>query len=123
MTPRYINVDMAKEDLIKEVLSMLGDPNNTSIVWPGVTAAARMAEQLLYKLETIPSENVLELKTLREKYEELIDIRNKGGDATETYTTGYRNGHLNGQIELLQQLLNIADGTQDRDGETINTNK
>lgn len=32
------------------------------------------------------------------------------GDDTETYTTGYRNGHRNGRIELLQYILGISDG-------------
>ena len=35
------------------------------------------------------------------------------GDTAETYTTGYRYGHRNGQIELLQQILGIFDGTSE----------
>jgi len=33
------------------------------------------------------------------------------GDGAETYTTGYRNGHRNGQIELLRYILQVPDGT------------
>ena len=45
-----------------------------------------------------------------------------GGDEGETYTTGYRNGHYNGQVELLRHILQVPDGTsegneKDGDGE------
>ena len=36
-----------------------------------------------------------------------------GADAEETYTTGYRCGHRNGQIELLQRILGKSDGTRE----------
>lgn len=32
------------------------------------------------------------------------------GDEKETYTTGYRNGHRNGQIEILRHLLGVYEG-------------
>lgn len=35
------------------------------------------------------------------------------GDDTETYTTGYRNGHRNGRVELLQYILGISDGVRE----------
>lgn len=37
----------------------------------------------------------------------------RGGDEGETYTTGYRNGHHNGQIELLRYILQVPDGTSE----------
>lgn len=42
------------------------------------------------------------------------------GDGAETYTTGYRNGHRNGQIELLRYIFQVPDGTSEeerKDGE------
>lgn len=52
-----------------------------------------------------------EIVDLRAKYRALVaEKANNSGDAAETYTTGYRYGHINGQIELLQQILNICDG-------------
>lgn len=32
------------------------------------------------------------------------------GDGVETYTTGYRNGHRNGRIEILRHVLGINEG-------------
>ena len=32
------------------------------------------------------------------------------GDGAETYTTGYRNGHRNGRIEILRHVLGIYEG-------------
>lgn len=32
------------------------------------------------------------------------------GDGAETYTTGYRNGHRNGRIEILRYVLGIYEG-------------
>ena len=32
-------------------------------------------------------------------------------DEKETYTTGYRNGHDNGRVELIRFLLGIPDGS------------
>ena len=46
---------------------------------------------------------------LQTMYDELNSIESE--DAVETYTTGYRNGHMNGKIELLEYILQIPDGT------------
>lgn len=55
-----------------------------------------------------------ELEDLRAKYQSLVAEKDKNsGDTAETYTTGYRYGHRNGQIELLQQILNICDSTSE----------
>lgn len=35
------------------------------------------------------------------------------GEDIETYTTGYRNGHRNGRVELLQYILGISDGARE----------
>lgn len=45
---------------------------------------------------------------LTNKYHELKNIIY--GDGIESYTTGYKYGHRNGQIELLEQTLNIDTG-------------
>lgn len=55
-----------------------------------------------------------ELEDLRAKYQALVAEKAKNsGDTAETYTTGYRYGHRNGQIELLQQILGIFDGVSE----------
>lgn len=55
-----------------------------------------------------------ELEDLRAKYQALVAEKDKdSGDTAETYTTGYRYGHRNGQIELLQQILGIFDGVSE----------
>lgn len=68
-------------------------------------------------LKDIPAADVaptVELEDLRAKYQALIAEKAKNsGDAAETYTTGYRYGHRNGQIELLQQILGIFDGASE----------
>lgn len=68
-------------------------------------------------LKDIPAADVapaVELEDLRAKYQALIAEKAKNsGDAAETYTTGYRYGHRNGRIELLQQILNICDSTSE----------
>lgn len=46
-------------------------------------------------------------------FERLSYERSNGADAEETYTTGYRCGHRNGQIELLQRILGKSDGTRE----------
>lgn len=65
-------------------------------------------------LKDIPAADVapaVELEDLRAKYQALVAEKTKNsGDTAETYTTGYRYGHRNGQIELLQQILDIFDG-------------
>lgn len=68
-------------------------------------------------LKDIPAADVApagELEDLRAKYQALVAEKAKNsGDTVETYTTGYRYGHRNGQIELLQQILGIFDGTSE----------
>ena len=68
-------------------------------------------------LKDIPAADVapaVELEELRAKYQALVAEKDKNsGDTAETYTTGYRYGHRNGQIELLQQILNICDSTSE----------
>ena len=68
-------------------------------------------------LKDIPAADVapaVELDDLRAKYQALVAEKDKNsGDTAETYTTGYRYGHRNGQIELLQQILNICDSTSE----------
>ena len=41
----------------------------------------------------------------------LEKLQNSAGDAAETYTTGYRNGHRNGQAELIRYIFGIGDGS------------
>lgn len=56
----------------------------------------------------------VELEDLRAKYQALVAEKAKNsGDTAETYTTGYRYGQRNGQIELLQQILDICDGVSE----------
>ena len=68
-------------------------------------------------LKDIPAADVApagELEDLRAKYQALVAEKDKNsGDTAETYTTGYRYGHRNGQIELLQQILGIFDGVSE----------
>lgn len=68
-------------------------------------------------IEMLPAADVapaVELEDLRAKYQALVAEKDKNsGDTAETYTTGYRYGHRNGQIELLQQILGIFDGTSE----------
>lgn len=68
-------------------------------------------------LKDIPAADVapaVELEDLRAKYQALVAEKDKNsGDTAETYTTGYRYGHRNGQIELLQQILGICDGVSE----------
>lgn len=68
-------------------------------------------------LKDIPAADVVpavELEDLRAKYQALVAEKDKNsGDTAETYTTGYRSGHRNGQIELLQQILGIFDGASE----------
>lgn len=72
-------------------------------------------------LKDIPAADVapaVELEDLRAKYQALVAEKDKNsGDTAETYTTGYRYGHRNGQIELLQQILGIFDGVSELEEE------
>ena len=54
--------------------------------------------------------NKKEKSILNKAYRELKEKQLSGGDEVETYTTGYRNGHTNGQIELSERILNIDTG-------------
>lgn len=68
-------------------------------------AINRVADDVALVMDTT------ELEDLRAKYQSLVAEKDKNsGDTAETYTTGYRYGHRNGQIELLQQILGIFDG-------------
>ena len=81
--------------------------------WP---CAAAVIEDYLH-MGAIPAADVapaVELEDLRAKYQALVAEKAKNsGDTAETYTTGYRYGHRNGQIELLQQILGIFDGVSE----------
>lgn len=76
---------------------------------------------VLEKVRGIPAADValaVELEDLRAKYQALVAEKDKNsGDTAETYTTGYRYGHRNGQIELLQQILGICDGVSEQEEE------
>jgi len=46
--------------------------------------------------------------------QKLCELNNhSSNDGIETYTTGYRYGHRNGQIELLEQILHINDSKEE----------
>lgn len=67
-------------------------------------AINRVADDVALVMDTT------ELEDLRAKYQALVAEKAKNsGDTAETYTTGYRYGHRNGKIELLQQILDICD--------------
>ena len=57
--------------------------------------------------------NIVELTSIKQEMQQLLDQLNSQecGDEAETYTSGYRVGHRNGQIELLRHLLKIDTGT------------
>jgi hypothetical protein len=59
-----------------------------------------------------PSIDAVPMSQLREMLSDLERMC-RGGDEGETYTTGYRNGHHNGQIELLRYILQVPDGTSE----------
>ena len=52
--------------------------------------------------------NKKEKVMLNKIYGELKEKQLFGGDQAETYTTGYRNGHINGQVELLERKIGRA---------------
>lgn len=73
-------------------------------------AINRVADDVALVMDTT------ELEDLRAKYQALVAEKAKNsGDTAETYTTGYRYGHRNGQIELLQQILGIFDGVSEQE--------
>jgi len=70
---------------------------------------------LIAEIELIDEERTvskMEIATLKKVLEEeLADLTTVGStDEKENYTTGYRNGHRNGRIELIKQILKISDG-------------
>ena len=69
-------------------------------------------------MEKVPTIDAVPVSQLREMLSNL-EMMCRGGDEGETYTTGYCNGHHNGQVELLRYILQIPDGTSDerKDGE------
>ena len=73
--------------------------------------AETVISDLKYAIPAADVAPAVELEDLRAKYQALVAEKDKNsGDTAETYTTGYRYGHRNGQIELLQQILGIFDG-------------
>ena len=52
----------------------------------------------------------IEKRWLEDKYKSLKQLQQESGDCAENYTNGYRTGHRNGQIELIEKLLNIDTG-------------
>ena len=69
------------------------------------------ARELIVSAPAVDVVPAVELEDLRAKYQALVAEKDKNsGDTAETYATGYRYGHRNGQIELLQQILGIFDG-------------
>ena len=69
-----------------------------------------VAEQLVLDAPTIDAVPVAPLREM------LFNLESKCcGDGAETYTTGYRNGHRNGQIELLRYILQVPDGTSEEE--------
>lgn len=72
------------------------------------------ARELIVSAPAVDVVPAVELEDLRAKYQVLVAEKDKNsGDTAETYTTGYRYGHRNGQIELLQQILGIFDGVSE----------
>ena len=53
-----------------------------------------------------------EIKWLKDKYDSLkrLHDRDNACDSVENYTNGYKVGHTNGQMELIEQLLKIDTG-------------
>ena len=108
MAKEYIEREAAKERLRMWI---------TDCVLDGDNEAADCFRDCIDLLDSIPAADVapaVELEDLRAKYQALVAEKDKNsGDTAETYTTGYRYGHRNGQIELLQQILGIFDGTSE----------
>lgn len=71
------------------------------------------------QLQSFANEQGAQINTLKKALEDrLSELKATcGGDETETYTSGYRTGHRNGQIELIKWALKIPDGaTQEQEG-------
>lgn len=56
--------------------------------------------------------NIKEKSKLLELYDDLKDELKLEYDITDGYTVGYRLGHINGQLELLEQILSIDTGSR-----------
>ena len=108
MAKEYIEREAAKERLRMWITDCVLDGDNEAADW---------FRDCIDLLDSIPAADVapaVELEDLRAKYQTLIAEKAKNsGDTAETYTTGYRYGHRNGQIELLQQILGICDGVSE----------
>ena len=66
---------------------------------------------VLFGLHYLPAADVVEVVALKTI---LSELESKCfGDGVENYTTGYRNGHRNGQIELLRHILQMPDGASE----------
>ena len=109
MSKEYIDRDMAEQALIKEAALILRKMPYIAI--------ADSVDRMIKIVQEVPAADVtpvVELEDLRAKYQALVAEKDKNsGDTAETYTTGYRYGHRNGQIELLQQILGIFDGVSE----------
>lgn len=73
------------------------------------------------------NERVIQLRRYKDLEEQLLNKYNElqskfSGDGIETYTTGYRAGHKNGQIELLEWILNIDTGCRQEAEKALNIN-
>lgn len=69
-----------------------------------------------------------ELKYYKDLEKQLIDkyneLKNKiNGDGVENYTNGYKYGHRNGQIELLEWILKIDTGCREEAEKALEGNK
>lgn len=84
--------------------------------YDGCRYMQKRALRILHAYKTIDAVPVAQLREMLSNLEKMC----RGGDEGETYTTGYRNGHHNGQIELLRYILQVPDGTSEderKDGE------
>lgn len=108
---------MAKECIEREAAKARLRIWITDCVLDGDNDKADCFRDCIDLLDSIPAADVapaVELEDLRAKYQALVAEKDKNsGDTAETYTTGYRYGHRNGQIELLQQILGICDGVSE----------
>ena len=117
---------------IEEIMQTKGRPMNEEYIAKSAAIEAACDAVELFPSEYQGIENVIdkvvsdialvmdttELEDLRAKYQALVAEKAKNnGDTAETYTTGYRYGHRNGQIELLQQILDICDSVSEAENE------
>lgn len=117
---------------IEEIMQTKGQPMNEEYITKSAAIEAACDAVELYPSEYQEIENAInrvvadvalvmdttELEDLRAKYQSLVvEKAQNSGDTAETYTTGYRYGHRNGQIELLQQILDICDGVSETENE------